>query len=148
LLLKQDTIYEKRVTDLSLSEFLAYGPQKEPGKVGRPLWRKTKDGKIIRWDVASDDALCTLQEAFEKVDPKLGFNIELKFDDNIVYEEDFLVNLLQAILKVKSLYLLDLNNGKLNPSNRTPIVLCRWCLSMPRKGPSYFQHSSQMQPYI
>lgn len=94
------TIYEKRVTDLSLSEFVAYGPQKEAGKVGKPLLRKTKDGKIIRWDVALDDALCTLQEAFEKVDPKLGFNIELKFDDNIVYQEDFLVNFLQAILKV------------------------------------------------
>lgn len=94
------TIYEKRVTDLSLSEFVAYGPQKEAAKVGKPLLRKTKDGKIIRWDVASDDALCTLQEAFEKVDPKLGFNIELKFDDNIVYQEDFLVNFLQAILKV------------------------------------------------
>ncbi|KAJ8440431.1 hypothetical protein Cgig2_006484 [Carnegiea gigantea] len=87
----QGTIYEKRVTGLNLCEFVAYAPQKEAGEVGKPLQRETKDGKIIRWDVTSDDTLCTLQEAFEKVDPKLGFNIEQKFDDNIVYQEDFVV---------------------------------------------------------
>ena len=52
--------------------------------MAKPLMRKTKDGRIIRWDGKIDDALFTLQEAFEKVEPKLGFNIELKFDDHIV----------------------------------------------------------------
>ncbi|TKY63017.1 Glycerophosphodiester phosphodiesterase GDPD1 [Spatholobus suberectus] len=89
----------KRITELSLSEFLSYGPQREPGKEGKVLLRK-KDGKIMQWDVEQDDSLCSLQEAFVKVEPTLGFNIELKFDDHIVYEQDYLVHVLQAILKV------------------------------------------------
>lgn len=91
------------MTDLNLSEFLGYGLQKA-GKVSKPLMRKNKDGKIIRWDVNSDDTLCTLQEAFDKVDPKLGFNVELKFDDHIVYQEDQLINVLHSVLQV---YMLD-----------------------------------------
>ncbi|KAF7819375.1 glycerophosphodiester phosphodiesterase GDPD1, chloroplastic-like [Senna tora] len=94
------TVFEKRITDLYLSEFLAYGPQREAGKEGKPLLRKSKDGKILKWDVEQDDPLCTLQEAFQKVEPTLGFNIELKFDDHIVYEQDYLTNVLQAILKI------------------------------------------------
>ncbi|XP_021727526.1 glycerophosphodiester phosphodiesterase GDPD1, chloroplastic-like [Chenopodium quinoa] len=93
-------VYEKRVTDLTLNEFLTYGPQKDAGNVSKPLLRKNKDGKITKWDVNSDDTLCTLQEAFDKVDPKLGFNVELKFDDHIVYQEDQLVNTLQSVLQV------------------------------------------------
>jgi glycerophosphodiester phosphodiesterase len=93
------TIYEKRVTELSLSEFLCYGPQREPGKVGKSLLRKT-GGKILNWNVESDDSLCTLEEAFDKVNPCLGFNIEVKFDDHIVYQQDHLTHVLQAILKV------------------------------------------------
>ncbi|KAJ8649020.1 hypothetical protein MRB53_002043 [Persea americana] len=42
-------ISEKRVTELSLKEFLHYGPQREPGKEGKPLLRKAKDGKIYNW---------------------------------------------------------------------------------------------------
>ncbi|XP_054822593.1 glycerophosphodiester phosphodiesterase GDPD1, chloroplastic-like isoform X2 [Prosopis cineraria] len=94
------TVFEKRVTDLSLSEFLSYGPQKDAGKQGKPLLRKTKDGKILKWDVEQDDPLCTLQEVFQKVELTLGFNIELKFDDHIVYEDEYLVRVLQAVLKV------------------------------------------------
>ncbi|KAF7129561.1 hypothetical protein RHSIM_Rhsim10G0003500 [Rhododendron simsii] len=93
------TIYEKRVTELSLSEFLCYGPQREPGTVGKSLLRKT-GGKILSWNVESDDSLCTLEEVFEKVNPCLGFNIEVKFDDHIVYQQDHLTHVLQAILKV------------------------------------------------
>ncbi|XP_057544453.1 glycerophosphodiester phosphodiesterase GDPD1, chloroplastic-like [Amaranthus tricolor] len=100
-------IYEKRVTDLTLSEFLAYGPQKQDGKISKPLLRNTKDGKSVSWDVNYDDTLCTLQEAFEEVDPKLGFNVELKFDDYIVYKEAHLVNVLQAILEVVYKYAKD-----------------------------------------
>ncbi|KAK4392841.1 Glycerophosphodiester phosphodiesterase GDPD1, chloroplastic [Sesamum angolense] len=94
------TIFEKRVTELSLSEFLTFGPQKEGGSEGKTLLRKTKDGKILNWTVESDDPACTLQEAFQKVNPSLGFNIELKFDDNIVYQQDYLIHVLQAILEV------------------------------------------------
>lgn len=64
------------------------------------MLRKLKDGRIVNWNVQSDDPLCTLQEAFEKVNPRLGFNIELKFDDNLEYQEEELTCILQAILKV------------------------------------------------
>ncbi|XP_057492152.1 glycerophosphodiester phosphodiesterase GDPD1, chloroplastic-like [Actinidia eriantha] len=94
------TVYEKRVTELSLSEFLCYGPQREPGKVGKTLLRKTKDGQILSWNVEKDDPLCTLEEAFHKVSPSVGFNIELKLDDHIVYQQEHLINVVQAILKV------------------------------------------------
>ncbi|KAH9743349.1 glycerophosphodiester phosphodiesterase GDPD1 [Citrus sinensis] len=96
----QGTIFEKRITELSLSEFLSYGPQREQGKIGKSLLRKTKDGKILHWNVEIDDSLCTLQEAFQQVDPNVGFNVELKFDDHIVYEQDYLIRVIQAILKI------------------------------------------------
>lgn len=88
------------MTELSVAEFFKYGPQREVGKLGKSLMRKTKDGKIVSWSVETDEHLCTLQEAFQEVNPSLGFNIELKFDDHIVYREDSLVSVLQAILKV------------------------------------------------
>jgi len=92
-------VYEKRVTEVSLSEFMSYGPQRETGRRGKPLLRKSKEGKILKWSVQGDDSLCTLREAFEKVEPKLGFNIELKLDDNLVYPSDHLSRLVLPILK-------------------------------------------------
>ena len=59
---------------------------------------------MVNWNVQSEDALCTLQEAFEKVSPRLGFNVELKFDDSLEYQEEELTRILQAILKVQRLY--------------------------------------------
>ncbi|CAN6472405.1 unnamed protein product [Victoria cruziana] len=97
---EEGAISEKRTTELTLPEFLCYGPQREPAIVGKSLFRKTKDGKVISWKVESDDPLCTLQEAFQKVESSLGFNIELKFDDDLTYSEEELVNILQNILKV------------------------------------------------
>lgn len=94
------TVYERRITELSLAEFLSYGPQKEEGLTGKPLMRKTKDGKIVSWTVETDDSACTLKEAFEKVNPSIGFNIELKFDDHIVYQQDYLIHALKAVLHV------------------------------------------------
>lgn len=88
------------MTELSLSEFLCYGPQREPSKVGKSLFRKAKDGEILSWNVERDDSLCTLEEAFQKVNSSLGFNVELKFDDRIVYQQEHLVHALQSILKV------------------------------------------------
>ncbi|XP_008790725.3 glycerophosphodiester phosphodiesterase GDPD1, chloroplastic [Phoenix dactylifera] len=93
-------INEKQVTTLYLEEFLSYGPQKEPGKVGKSLFRKAKDGRVLKWSVEDDDSLCILQEAFQSVDSHLGFNIELKFDDHAVYREEELSYALQAILQV------------------------------------------------
>ncbi|KAJ6860407.1 glycerophosphodiester phosphodiesterase GDPD1 [Populus alba x Populus x berolinensis] len=95
----QGTIFEKRVTELCLSEFLCFGPQKE-GRAGKSLLRKTKEGKILQWNVEKDDSLCTLQDAFQQVESSLGFNIELKFDDHVVYQQDYLIRVLQAILQV------------------------------------------------
>ncbi|XP_077250423.1 glycerophosphodiester phosphodiesterase GDPD2-like isoform X2 [Tasmannia lanceolata] len=94
------SISEKRISELSLEDFFLYGPQREPGNVGKSMLKKAKDGRIYSWKVEDDDTLCTLQEAFQRVDPCLGFNIELKFDDNIVYEDDALVHVLQVILGV------------------------------------------------
>ncbi|CAL9108218.1 unnamed protein product [Musa textilis] len=93
-------ILEKHVTELCLEEFLSYGPQREPGKVGKSLLRRTKDGRVLSWKVEDDDSLCTLQEAFEKVDSRLGFNIELKFVDHAVYQQEELTHALEAVLKV------------------------------------------------
>ncbi|KAF1890173.1 hypothetical protein Lal_00025506 [Lupinus albus] len=93
-------VFEKRITELCLSEFIAYGPQRVGGKDGKVLVRKTKDGKIVQWEVEQDDPLCTLEEAFLNVEPSLGFNIELKFDDHNVYDQDHLAHVLKAILKV------------------------------------------------
>ncbi|KAK1423228.1 hypothetical protein QVD17_18525 [Tagetes erecta] len=92
-------IVETRVTDLTLDEFFSYGPQRETGQVGKTLLRES-NGKIVGWDVEVDDHSCTLEEAFQKVNPCLGFNIELKFDDYVVYEEEYLIHVLQVILKV------------------------------------------------
>ncbi|GMN49318.1 hypothetical protein TIFTF001_018484 [Ficus carica] len=101
-------IIEKRISDITLEEFLSYGPQKEPEKVGKPLYRKTKDGRIFEWKVEKDDPQCTLQEVFQKVEHSLGFNIELKLDDNnIVYKEEELTNFLEAIMKVVNEYAKD-----------------------------------------
>ncbi|XP_043706400.1 glycerophosphodiester phosphodiesterase GDPD2-like isoform X2 [Telopea speciosissima] len=101
LTIENSEISERRLTELTLAEFLSYGPQTEPGNVGKPLLRKGYgDGKIYNWKVEEDDASCTLEVAFQKVNPTLGFNIELKFDDHIVYRDEELIHVLQAILKV------------------------------------------------
>jgi glycerophosphodiester phosphodiesterase len=70
-------------------------------KGGKPLLRKMKDGRIVNWNVQTEDALCTLQETFEKVNPRLGFNVELKFDDNLEYQEEEFTRILQAILQAR-----------------------------------------------
>lgn len=97
-------IIEKRTTDLTLEEFLSYGPQKDRSKAGKPLIRKTKDGRFLNWNVESDYPLCTLQEAFELVDLRIGFNVELKFDDSLEYQDEQLTHILQAILRVALKY--------------------------------------------
>lgn len=101
---------------MPLHEFLSYGPQKDGANV-KPMFRKTKDGRIFEWNVVKDDPLCTLQDAFVKVKRSVGFNIELKFDDNTVYGEEALRQTLGNILKVNSIFfthlifVLDLTSG-------------------------------------
>ncbi|XP_020597827.1 glycerophosphodiester phosphodiesterase GDPD1, chloroplastic-like [Phalaenopsis equestris] len=96
-----DAVFEHRVTDLSLEEFLSYGSQRKPEQIrsGKPLLRRSADGMVFDWVVEADDPLCTLEEAFRQVDPRLGFNIELKFDDNLHYPEEDLINTLQIVLR-------------------------------------------------
>ncbi|KAJ6428425.1 hypothetical protein OIU84_023787 [Salix udensis] len=96
----QGELIEKRVTDLTLDEFRSYGPQNEVGSEGKSLFRKTKDGRIFEWKVEEDAPFCTLQEVFQKVDDTMGFNVELKFDDSIIYKEEELKHILQVILQV------------------------------------------------
>ncbi|KAG6788000.1 hypothetical protein POTOM_004051 [Populus tomentosa] len=93
-------LIEKRVTDLTLDEFRSYGPQDEVGSEGKSLFKKTKDGRIFEWKVEEDAPFCTLQEVFQRVDDTMGFNVELKFDDNIIYKEEELKHILQVILQV------------------------------------------------
>lgn len=88
---------------MTCNEFFSYGPQREAAKEGKTLVRKV-NGNVVPWHVESDDHLCTLQEAFEKVNPKLGFNIELKFDDDVSYTQDHLIHVLQVILKVHAFF--------------------------------------------
>uniref|UniRef100_A0ACD5Y8E2 Uncharacterized protein n=1 Tax=Avena sativa TaxID=4498 RepID=A0ACD5Y8E2_AVESA len=97
---KTEAVYERRVADLLLEEFLSYGVQKESHKVSKPLLRRMEDGRVLTWNTEEDDSLCTLQEVFEHVSPHLGFNIELKFDDNIIYPSGSLSCALQAVLQV------------------------------------------------
>lgn len=96
---EDEIIVEKRIGEVTLEEFLSYGFQKDGYKVGKPLLRKTRDGEFLNWKVSVEDSLCTLKEAFEKVDFFIGFNIELKFDDEIQYTEDQLRHILQVILE-------------------------------------------------
>ncbi|CAN7043095.1 unnamed protein product [Brassica rapa subsp. trilocularis] len=86
-------ITEKRITEMALHEFLSYGPQKDGANV-KPMFRKTKDGRIFEWKVVKDDPLCILQDAFVKVKRSVGFNIELKFDDILCMEKKSYVKLL------------------------------------------------------
>ncbi|CAA7041606.1 unnamed protein product [Microthlaspi erraticum] len=96
---EQGVITERRVTEMTLHELLSYGPQKDGTNV-KPMFRKLKDGRIFEWKVVKDDPLCTLEDAFVNVKRSLGFNIELKFDDHLVYGEEELRQILENILKV------------------------------------------------
>lgn len=69
--------------------------------MGKPLFRRTLDGGLFEWKVENDARLCTLQDAFEKVEHySIGFNIELKFDDLMIYKEEQLAHIFQQVLQV------------------------------------------------
>ncbi|KAL6133964.1 hypothetical protein ACLB2K_066197 [Fragaria x ananassa] len=69
-------------------------------QVGIPTFTKTKEGTIFEWKVEKDNSLCTVQDVFKKVDHSMGFNIELKFDDQFVYIEKQFRHVLQVVLQV------------------------------------------------
>lgn len=69
------------------------------------MLRKTKDGRILSWKVLADAPFCTLQEAFQGVDPRVGFNVELKFDDNVDYKDEELTHAIETILRVRCMTL-------------------------------------------
>ena len=75
-------------------------------QVSKPLLRRAGDGRVLNWSTEEDDSLCTLQEVFQRVSPRLGFNIELKFDDSIMYHSKDLECALNAVLQVQPFPLL------------------------------------------
>ncbi|CAI5506470.1 unnamed protein product [Closterium sp. Naga37s-1] len=68
-----------KISDLTLSEFQAIGPSQTPGKMGRQLIRRRKDGSTYTWVAEEEDAMPTLVDLFDPVDPAIGFNVEVKF---------------------------------------------------------------------
>jgi hypothetical protein len=83
-------------------------------QVSKPLLRRAGDGRVLNWTTEDDDSLCTLQEAFQRVSPRLGFNIELKFDDSIMYHRKDLQCALKAVLQVQSFPLLRIELSKVS----------------------------------
>eukprot|EP00897_Mesotaenium_endlicherianum_P000752 jgi/Mesen1/10678/ME000009S10469 len=118
----------KRVSDLTLQEFLMYGPEplqsatpvgagessrkgegegREGGGVGgarKGLERRSRGGPAYNWQEGEEDGLCTLAQAFQSVSPGLGFNVEVKFaSDNDEPEEtgpQEIERMLSAIFRV------------------------------------------------
>ena len=69
-------------------------------QIEKELLRKTADGTLAVWNTSVNDSLCTLKEAFLRVSPTIGFNIELKFDNyNPIPHWDLKASI-QSILEV------------------------------------------------
>ncbi|PPR80741.1 hypothetical protein GOBAR_AA39974 [Gossypium barbadense] len=66
-----------------------------------------KENTILSFNSAAKFPIDFIEFDVQKVDPSLGFNIELKFDDHIVYQQDHLIHVLQVILQVVSEYAKD-----------------------------------------
>ncbi|KAI0489091.1 hypothetical protein KFK09_028932 [Dendrobium nobile] len=84
--------------------YIEFDVQREPEAIrsGKPLLRRSAEGRVFDWVVEADDPLCTLEEAFLKVDPRLGFNIELKFDDSLEYAEKDILNTVEIVFRLVS----------------------------------------------
>lgn len=70
-------------------------------QAGKSLYRKAVDGSLGLWTANVDDSFCTLAEAFSEVQPSVGFNIELKFDDGGFTSEVELHCVISAVLEVR-----------------------------------------------
>lgn len=51
------------------------------------------------WTVDVEDSMCTLAEAFKEVVPSVGFNIELKFDDDGLTSDEELNRVIDSTVK-------------------------------------------------
>lgn len=72
----------RKISDLTEEEFRATGPRRTGDgslQAGPKLLRRAYGGAVSEWAVGEDDAPCTLAEAFAGADPRLGFNVEVKF---------------------------------------------------------------------
>eukprot|EP00850_Spirogloea_muscicola_P019396 SM000189S04113 [mRNA] locus=s189:206789:211090:- [translate_table: standard] len=70
----------KPVAELTLAQFRGVGPQPD-GSEGRQLLRRGVDGRPGVWKEEVEGPLCTLQEVLEQLDPRVGVNVEVKFND-------------------------------------------------------------------
>lgn len=93
-------VLSKRISELTVEEFLSIGFQKNPLTVGKVLLRKAVEGSFTAWSTSINDSLCTLQDAFEQVSPSVGFNIELKFDDKEPTSESEIRRTIDATLQI------------------------------------------------
>jgi len=57
------------------------------------------DGSVNLWTADVEDSMCTLAEAFSEVQPSVGFNIELKFDDDGLTSEEELNRVIDAVVE-------------------------------------------------
>lgn len=94
----------RRIGDLSLQEYLSTGFQPDGLEIRSPLVRKANDGSICKWIVNVQDRLCTLKDAFENVPLFAGFNIEVKFDDEIEVSEVELQRVIGTVVKEVAMY--------------------------------------------
>ncbi|KAH9307304.1 hypothetical protein KI387_035215, partial [Taxus chinensis] len=94
----------RRIGDLTLEEYLSLGFQADGLEIQWPLVRKASDGSICRWIVSVEDCLCTLKDAFERIPLTVGFNIELKFDDEAEVPRADLRRVISVVLREVEMY--------------------------------------------
>lgn len=68
-------------------------------QVGRALYRRAADGSVNLWTADVEDSMCTLAEAFTQVQSSVGFNIELKFDDDGLTSDAELHRVIDAVVE-------------------------------------------------
>lgn len=68
-------------------------------QVSKSLYRKAADGSVGLWTADVEDSMCTLAEAFAQVQPNVGFNIEVKFDDDGATSTEELHRVINAVLE-------------------------------------------------
>lgn len=101
VILTEDKV-PRHIGEITLQQFRSMGPQADPtSQQGHPLHRKAVDGSHIGlWTADVEDCMCTLEEAFARVDASTGFNIELKFDDDGSTSEAELHRVIDATLDI------------------------------------------------
>eukprot|EP00850_Spirogloea_muscicola_P006250 SM000029S10545 [mRNA] locus=s29:711013:715056:+ [translate_table: standard] len=87
----------KPVAELTLAQFRGVGPQPD-GSDGRQLLRRGVDGRPGVWKEEVEGPLCTLHEVLEQLDPRVGVNVEVKFNELQPVGEAEIDRLLHPIL--------------------------------------------------